>query len=88
MRSISPVAPHSPRWKTLIGALWSKAVKMTRNDWNGPKPYSVLCSEHFDEESFEGGPLSLWVGHPAAATAEKRGFPSNTQSTRKMYLER
>ena len=38
---------------------WTRVVKSTRTDWKGPKPYSVVCSEHFDDNSFEGGRQSL-----------------------------
>ena len=41
---------------------WSKAVKSTRTDWRGPKPYSVVCSNHFDDDAFEGGRKSLVLG--------------------------
>ena len=42
----------SGSWQSLQ---WSRAVKSTRTDWDGPKPYSVVCSQHFDNDSFEGG---------------------------------
>ncbi|XP_070561301.1 uncharacterized protein [Ptychodera flava] len=38
---------------------WSKIVKSTRTDWKGPKPYSLVCSNHFDDNAFEGGRLGL-----------------------------
>ena len=30
-----------------------KAVQRTRDKWNGPSRYSVLCSDHFTEDCFE-----------------------------------
>ena len=42
----------SNAWQSLQ---WANAVKRTRADWNGPKPYSVICSDHFDDDSFDGG---------------------------------
>ena len=42
----------SNAWQSLQ---WANAVKRTRADWNGPKPYSVICSDHFDDDSIDGG---------------------------------
>ena len=32
---------------------WTKQVQRTRAEWKGPSEHSVLCSDHFDEDSFE-----------------------------------
>ena len=32
---------------------WTEAVQRTRDKWNGPSRYSVLCSDHFTEDCFE-----------------------------------
>lgn len=32
---------------------WIKQVQRTRAEWKGPSEHSVLCSDHFDEHSFE-----------------------------------
>ena len=31
---------------------WIKAVKEQRSNWNGPSPYSLLCSKHFTADCF------------------------------------
>ena len=45
----------SDSWQSLQ---WANAVKRTRADWKGPKPYSVVCSDHCDDGSFDGGKQS------------------------------
>ncbi|XP_062511813.1 THAP domain-containing protein 10-like [Corticium candelabrum] len=32
---------------------WTEAVQRTRDKWNWPSRYSVLCSDHFTEDCFE-----------------------------------
>ena len=32
---------------------WINAVKQQRKDWQGPSSTSVLCANHFTEDSFE-----------------------------------
>ena len=32
---------------------WKKQVQRTRAGWSGPPKYSVICSCHFTEDSFE-----------------------------------
>ena len=32
---------------------WTKEVKKTRDKWQGPSDSSVLCGDHFTEDSFE-----------------------------------
>ena len=32
---------------------WTDQVKRTRDKWEGPSDYSVLCSAHFEEDCFE-----------------------------------
>ena len=51
----SVVSFHSFPANSVQCAQWSQAVKMTRTDWKGPKPYSVVCSAHFNKDAFEGG---------------------------------
>lgn len=34
-------------------AAWTRFVKLTRADWTGPSQYTVICSEHFNEECYE-----------------------------------
>ncbi|XP_070566030.1 uncharacterized protein [Ptychodera flava] len=36
----------------VLRQLWSEVVKSTRADWDGPKMYSFICSDHFDEDSY------------------------------------
>ena len=31
---------------------WIKAIKEQRSNWDGPSPYSLLCSNHFTEDCF------------------------------------
>ena len=35
--------------------LWTQKVKLTRADWDGPSPFSFVCSAHFPEDAFEAG---------------------------------
>ena len=32
---------------------WTRQVKRIRADWSGPSDHSILCSEHFTDDSFE-----------------------------------
>ena len=41
----------------VLANAWSKGVKWTRDAWDGPTIYSVLCSDHFNRECFEDGPF-------------------------------
>ena len=34
---------------------WTREVKKTRDQWKGPSQHSVICSDHFTDESFESG---------------------------------
>ncbi len=34
---------------------WIREVRKTRDKWKGPSQHSVVCSDHFSEESFESG---------------------------------
>lgn len=36
-----------------LRAAWTKAVKVTKDGWEGPTKYSVLCSDHFRADSFD-----------------------------------
>ena len=40
---------------------WIQQVKRTRAKWTGPSPHSVLCSEHFAEDSFEPSTNKLGI---------------------------
>ncbi|XP_070575663.1 uncharacterized protein [Ptychodera flava] len=61
---------------------WSQAVKQTRVDWDGPKPHSVVCSEHFPEESFDGGKQNALVairyGYRRRPKLKSNAVPSPT----------
>ena len=36
---------------------WIREVKKTRDKWQGPSESSVLCSDHFTEDSFDSATL-------------------------------
>ena len=49
----SDVSLHSfPFDRPEILRQWITFVKTTRKDWSGPTKYSVLCSNHFDVDSY------------------------------------
>ena len=53
---------------------WIQQVKRTRAKWNGPSPHSVLCGEHFTEDSFE--PLPNKLGIKKRAVLKKDAVPT------------
>ena len=40
---------------------WVKQVKRTRDKWTGPSQHSVLCCNHFTEDSFEPSPATMGI---------------------------
>lgn len=34
-------------------AAWVRFVKLTRADWSGPSQYTVICSDHFNDDCYE-----------------------------------
>lgn len=34
-------------------AAWVRFVKLTRADWSGPSQYTVICSDHFNDDWYE-----------------------------------
>lgn len=52
-RQTDDVSVHSFPKDERQRAAWTRFVKLTRADWTGPSQYTVICSEHFNEECYE-----------------------------------
>ncbi|XP_056008424.1 THAP domain-containing protein 10-like [Ostrea edulis] len=58
-------------------AAWVRFVKLTRADWPGPSQYTVICSEHFNEDCYEARfSLMKDFGIPANKCLRKGSVPS------------
>jgi hypothetical protein len=45
---------HFPK-DEILRKKWTARVKLTRVKWEGPSDCSVICSDHFDDASFDRG---------------------------------
>lgn len=52
-RQTDNVSAHSFPKDERQRAAWTRFVKLTRADWTGQSQYTVICSEHFNEECYE-----------------------------------
>ena len=57
---------------------WIKAVKEQRSNWDGPSPYSLLCSLHFTDDCFitEGIRFRDELGMPTAKRLKPDAVPT------------
>ena len=80
-RAIGIIKPRAFHPIERLATIWMVPCSRTDStDWEGPKPYSVVCSEHFHEESFVGRkqnarfsqpvwlPLSTYVKNQSLST--------------------
>ena len=61
-----------------LRAKWVQAVKRNRSNWDGPTASSVLCSKHFEQDSFvvEGIRYREAMGIPAKKRLKPNAFPT------------
>lgn len=52
-RQTDDVSVHSLPKDERQRAAWTCFVKIIRADWTGPSQYTVICSEHFNEDCYE-----------------------------------
>ena len=43
---------HALLWDQGLRVKWIRAVKRQRSNWEGPLAHSLLCSKHFEPNSF------------------------------------
>ena len=57
---------------------WIKAVKEQRSNWDGPSPYSLLCSLHFTDDCFipKGVRFRDELGMPTAKRLKPDAVPT------------
>ncbi|XP_061195141.1 THAP domain-containing protein 10-like [Saccostrea echinata] len=60
-----------------LRAAWCRFVKLTRADWSGPSKYTVICSDHFNEDCYEVHfSLMKDFGIPAKKRPRQGSIPS------------
>eukprot|EP00105_Crassostrea_gigas_P001462 XP_011413654.1 PREDICTED: THAP domain-containing protein 10 [Crassostrea gigas] len=76
-RQTDDVSVHSFPKDNRQRAAWTRFVKLTRADWTGPSQYTVICSEHFNEECYERQHFLL---KDFGITTKKRLVPGSVPS--------
>ena len=80
----SDVSLHSfPFDRPEILRQWITFVKTTRKDWSGPTKYSVLCSNHFDVDSY---PAKYRLMESMGQTVTKRKLNNNAVPTKHVNI--
>lgn len=80
----SDVSLHSfPFDRPEILRQWITFVKTTRKDWSGPTKYSVLCSNHFDVDSY---PAKYRLMESMGQTVTKRKLNNNAVPTKHVKI--
>ena len=60
-----------------LRAKWIRAVKRQRSNWEGPSAHSLLCSKHFEPDSFatEGVRYRDAIGLPTKKRLKPEAIP-------------
>ena len=61
-----------------LRAKWIRAVKRQRSNWEGPSAHSMLCSKHFEPDSFatEGVRYRDAIGLPTKKRLKPEAIPT------------